>query len=148
MRILDFAKALAQPDISNNVKYTITQIRESGYMSLGQFIRDLPDLDLSWYQQLSGQVILGSENPTPASDLISTNMIILAEALALGEADAPLTDDDAVTNTQFLITLFSIESLKRKGLVNVFYDKISFASIHGDEPIVELTALGRQASKE
>lgn len=99
-----------------------------GYISVGDFLRDMNDNDLVNLLDISE-----NEERKEYSEIL-----LISEMLATGEglspSDNPQEFSDRMTQ---LIMLLAIESLHRKGLVKVYRENMSFGSDMADKVIVE-----------
>lgn len=100
---------------------------ENPYLSVGSFLQSMPDSDLKEIMN----TIEEDEDKALEYLVLLTEILCQAEGI-ISEDLSQLTER---TNT--MITYIVIESLKRKGLVNVFYNNMSFGDDYGDKIIVE-----------
>lgn len=103
-------------------------LSESGYMSVGDFLKSLSDYDVENLLKISGD-----ENSEQFSEIA-----LMAEMLAAGEGLTAFKDIDTFSQRidQFCAFL-AIESLARKGLVKIYYENVSFGEEMGNKIIVE-----------
>jgi hypothetical protein len=103
-------------------------LSESGYMSVGDFLKSLSDYDVENLLKISGD-----EDSEQFSEIA-----LMAEMLAAGEGLTAFKDIDTFSQRidQFCAFL-AIESLARKGLVKIYYENVSFGEEMGNKIIVE-----------
>lgn len=103
-------------------------LSNAGYISVGDFLRDMNDNDLVNLLDISED-----EEREEYSQIL-----LISEMLATGEGLSPSDNSEEFANrmTQ-LIMLLAIESLHRKGLVKVYRENMSFGSDMADKVIVE-----------
>ena len=99
-----------------------------GYISVGDFLRDMNDNDLVNLLDISE-----NEERKEYSEIL-----LISEMLATGEGLSPSDNTQEFSDrmTQ-LIMLLAIESLHRKGLVKVYRENMSFGADMADKVIVE-----------
>ena len=99
-----------------------------GYISVGDFLRDMNDNDLVNLLDISE-----NEERKEYSEIL-----LISEMLATGEGLSPSDNNQEFADrmTQF-ITLLALESLHRKGLVKLYRENISFGADMSDKVIVE-----------
>lgn len=103
-------------------------LSNAGYISVGDFLRDMNDNDLVNLLDISED-----EEREEYSQIL-----LISEMLATGEGLSPSDNSEEFANrmTQ-LIMLLAVESLHRKGLVKVYRENMSFGSDMADKVIVE-----------
>jgi hypothetical protein len=103
-------------------------LSESGYMSVGDFLKSLSDYDVENLLKISED-----EDSEQFSEIA-----LIAEMLASGEGLTAFKDIDTFSQRiDQLCAFLAIESLARKGLVKIYYENVSFGEEMGDKIIVE-----------
>jgi hypothetical protein len=100
---------------------------KSQYMPIGDFIKSLNDNTLEELNE-----ICGDENHPNFEEII-----LISEMLAAAEGTNIGGTPEVHQRLNLFITWMAIESLKRKGLVKVYYENISFGDDMGEKIIVE-----------
>jgi hypothetical protein len=103
-------------------------LSNTGYISVGDFLRDMNDNDLANLLNISEDEEC-DEYP---------QILLISEMLATGEGLSPSDNNQEFADriTQ-LIMLLAIESLHRKGLVKVYRENMSFGDDMANKVIVE-----------
>lgn len=109
------------------VRILALDLLENPYMTIGSFFNALSEPDL--YEIL--KIIDTDEEKALENILIVTEMLAQAEGLVSED----LSELTSRTNT--MLTYFVIESLRRKGLVKVYYENMSFGEDYEKKIIVE-----------
>mgnify|MGYP003704469103 CR=1 FL=1 len=114
---LDYAKVLASKDTLSVTRMLAAQLINGGYLSVGEFLKSLSDTDLQMLVNLT------DEKDTPHV----ADFIVMAEMLAIGEGcDSAVDSNEFQYRTQQMITFILLESLYRKGLVELTHENLSF----------------------
>lgn len=116
---------------NNNLAITrllATQIMETGYIVVGDFLKNMSDADL---KALTDNMEDDAENQYE-------DLILVSEMLATGEGCEPSQNDrEFEDRAQQLITLLVLESLHRKQMVKLYHENMSFHEDMGDKLLVE-----------
>lgn len=103
-------------------------LSESGYMRPGDFLKALSDSDVDTLLKIADD----EENPR------LDEVLLMAEMLATGEGLEQSQDSQEITNRMNTFCGFlAIEGLRRKGLVKVYHENISFGEDFENKIIVE-----------
>ncbi len=124
---INYEKVLESDDMSSVTKLLALKLMKTPYMSVGDFLQSLSDSDVESMVQM-----LEAKEKRLDDILIISEMLATAEGLD-GAADLDVFIDRSNQLTGFII----IESLKRKGLVKVYYENMSFGEDLGDKVVVE-----------
>lgn len=120
---------LKSKDVSSVTKLLATKLKENPYTTVGDYLQSLSDSDVETL--LTN--IDGDETEKNYSDVI-----LISEMLATAEGlDSSKDFDGMVKRTHYLVGFLTIESLRRKGLVKIHYENMSFGDELGDKIIVE-----------
>jgi hypothetical protein len=125
-----FEKILEQPNLSAITKETARRLMDTPYLQLGDWFKSLTNGDLT---VLNFMVENANEDINALEDLI-----VLSEMLARAEGADAIRVGDARANVNHFITLITIVSLHRKGLVDAFYENMSFGSDMADKIVAKL----------
>jgi hypothetical protein len=103
-------------------------LSESGYIRPGDFLKSLTDADVNTLLQIADD----DENTRLGE------ILLISEMLATGEGLEQSQDADGVRNRMNAFCAFlAIEGLRRKGLVKVYHENISFGEDFGNKIVVE-----------
>ena len=100
---------------------------KSQYMSIGDFIKSLNDNSLQELNNISED----ENHPNFEEMILITEMLAAAEGTNLGGTP------QVHQRLNMFITWLVFESLKRKGLVKVYYENLSFGDDMMDKIVVE-----------
>lgn len=124
---LDYDKITKEKSMPPFIRLLALDLIENPYLSVGSFLQSMSDSDLF---DLMDTV---EKNEDAAMEYI----ILLTEMLSQAEGIKSEDLSQLTERVNTMITYVVIESLKRRGLVNVFYNNMSFGDEYGDKVIVE-----------
>lgn len=128
---LNYEEILAHKESLAVTRLLASDIMKTGYINVGQFIKELSDADL---KTLTSKMEIEEDTGEPDY----ADLILISEMLATGEGcSQSATPEEFGERMNHLVMLLTIESLARKGLVKVYYENISFHEDMGDKLIVE-----------
>ena len=105
-----------------------TTLMNESYIVVGDYIQGLSDGDL--------KILLEEQDRTDTHAF--DNLMMMSEMLAIGEGcDGSTTVSDFKDRLEQFIVYLIMESLKRKGLVRVFYENMSFHHDTYDKRVAE-----------
>ena len=133
---VDLQAAINHPDLMAITKVTAIFIKNNGYHSVGKFLQALTDADLKSLLDVVDQQFEAADE-----DLIDDyeNIVLLTLMLADAEGVGIESVEQLSSNTNIFGVLLTMEGLKRKGLVTLMYDKISFGEDFKHEVVCRKT---------
>jgi hypothetical protein len=118
------------------VRILAYQLKQNPYYRIGPFLKGLNDKDLTELQEIcEAQVAMGDEAHDPFEAIM-----LLALMLAAAEG-VEITDDSIHHIANVMTALVTMEGLRRKGFVEVMYDKVSFGPEFSEEVVIKKTQL-------
>lgn len=127
---LSLPAVLSAQNVCAQVKMLAMRAQTGDYIIPGQYLKNLNDLDL--------ECLVNIADKCTFDDQALFNMVCLAEILSSTEGFPPLTDEEALKNVGFLITILTGIALERKGITTVVYDHISFAGSSESDVIIKM----------
>ena len=124
---INYEKVLYEERFLPVTRLLAADLIKSQYMPIGDFIKSLSDNTLEELNE-----ICGDENHPNFEE-----MILIAEMLAAAEGTNIGGTPEVHQRLNLFITWLVFESLKRKGLVRIFYENISFGEDMGEKVVVE-----------
>jgi len=124
---INYGKVLHEESFLPVTRLLAADLMKNQYMPIGDFIKSLSDDSL---EQLNE--ICDDENHPNFEEII-----LISEMLAAAEGTNIGGTPEVHQRLNLFITWMAIESLKRKGLVKVYYENISFGDDMGEKIIVE-----------
>jgi len=124
---INYGKVLHEESFLPVTRLLAADLMKNQYMPIGDFIKSLSDNSL---EQLNE--ICEDENHPNFEEII-----LISEMLAAAEGTNVGGTPEVHQRLNLFITWMVIESLKRKGLVKVYYENISFGDDMGEKIIVE-----------
>ena len=123
-----YDNVMKQKDFLPITRTLAIDLSESGYIRPGDFLKALTDSDVNALLKIADN----EENPR------LEEILLISEMLATGEGLEPSQDAEGVSHRMNAFCSFlAIEGLRRKGLVKVYHENISFGDDFGNKIIVE-----------
>jgi hypothetical protein len=124
---VNYAKVLHENNFLPVTRLLAADLMKSQYMSVGDFLQNLSVDTLSQLTEISEN----ENDPHFEEVVLITEMLAAAEGTNIGGAP------EVHQRLNLFITWLVVESLRRKGLVKVYYENISFGEDMADKIIVE-----------
>lgn len=124
---INYDKISKAKDFMPFVRLLAVDLIENPYLSIGTFLKGMSDSDLSTIMDL----IEEDEDSALEHILITTEMLAQAEGLVSEDLD------ELTSRCNIMMTYFAMESLRRKGMIRLFYENLSFGDDYGDKIIAE-----------
>lgn len=120
MFAIDLNKAANSPEMSAIVRMTARQIldNQTGYFKPGSWLKSVSTCDL--YMLIGAMEMMTDSEDDPLTE----QAIALAVILSAGEGVEMVMD--MLPRVGYLVQLLIMESLARKGLIDIMYDNVSF----------------------
>lgn len=127
--LLNFDRVISDSSIPAIIRFTFLQIRnrKNSYMTPGEFLRDLSDVDLQNLIDLA-DILYGKDNQESEFTVnrATNHLIILTLGLATAEGSMDINDATILSSLKMTITFITLESLFRQGLIELDRDKLSY----------------------
>jgi len=124
---INYEKVLHQETFLPVTRLLAADLIKNQYMPIGDFIKSLNDNSLEELNEISAD-----ENHPNFEE-----MILISEMLSAAEGTNMGGTPEVHQRLNMFITWLIFESLKRKGLVKIYYENISFGEDMGDKIVVE-----------
>ena len=125
---LVYGNIIKAKDLMPVTRALALDLSNTGYISVGDFLRDMNDNDLE-------NLLNISENKEREE---YSQILLISEMLATGEGLSPSDNaEEFASRMSQLVMLLAIESLHRKGLVKIYRGNMSFGADMADKVIVE-----------
>ena len=126
--VISYDNVMKAKDFLPITRTLAMDLSESGYMRPGDFLKSLTDADVDALLKVADN----EENPR------LEEILLISEMLATGEGLEQSKNSEQVTERMNAFCGFlAIEGLRRKGLVKVYHENISFGDDFGNKIIVE-----------
>jgi hypothetical protein len=134
--VINFKELLGNRDIPAVIKMAAMQLQKNSYQHPGEWIQSISDSDLALLEKLCSDC---SRVGTAEAEKSSVSVGMLSLVLSTGEG---MTINQEMLRSSFVnvITFIAAESLKRRGLVEINYENMSFAPETADLPLVRYSA--------
>lgn len=120
---------VVESDMLAVTRLLAANILKNPYMRVGDFIKNLADGDLEALRD-----IVEGDSDHPRFE----ELLVISEMLAKAEGLSTDTLDDMTKRTNMLCAMLTLESLFRKGLIELYHDNMSFGDEEGDKMIAKL----------
>ena len=130
---LNLDRIAAEPSFLAVTRFLAKRLLDNPYITIEEFLVTLSNEDLKIIQAVCEHVMHEDEDEQTRVE----ELILIANMLALGEGLDNANLDIVVERANQLSMFITLESLKRKGLVKLIYENMSFGEDMGDKPIVE-----------
>jgi hypothetical protein len=124
---INYHKVLHQETFLPITRLLAADLIKSQYMSIGDFIKSLKDNSLEELNEISEN----ENHPNFEEMILITEMLAAAEGTNLGGTP------EVHQRLNMFMTWLIFESLKRKGLVKIHYENLSFGDDMADKIVVE-----------
>jgi hypothetical protein len=126
--VISYDNVMKEKDFLPLTRTLAMDLLQSGYIRPGDFLKSLTDSDVDALLKIADN----EENPR------LEEILLISEMLATGEGLEQSQDADEFTNRMNAFCGFlAIEGLRRKGLVKVYHENISFGEDFGNKIVVE-----------
>jgi hypothetical protein len=133
--------------IKNKDCLSITRIlaadlQANPYYTVGQFLKNLNDVDLAELNDIVNcnfkhDLDEADEEEEPETDPRMADIVLLAEMLSRGEDVVSKSDEELLAKINQFMIFISIESLRRKGLVEAYHSNMTFGNDSEERVIVK-----------
>lgn len=135
---IEYDKIANSANFLSITRLTASQYKTNPYRKVGDFFRDISTEDLQVLSDVCENYASAVEDNGDYENVPHfEEVLLLGEMLAAGEGILDRSLDDVMQRTNQMVMYIAIESLNRKGLVNVYHDNFSFGEDAGDKMIVE-----------
>ena len=124
---INYEKVLHQETFLPVTRLLAADLMKSQYMSIGDFIKSLNDNSLQELNTITGD----EDHPNFEEMILITEMLAAAEGTNFGGTP------EVHKRLNMFITWLVFESLKRKGLIKIYYENLSFGDDMADKIVVE-----------
>ena len=125
---ISYDKVIKCKDFLPLTRTLAMDLSDSGYMRPGDFLKALSDSDVDTLLKITED-----EENTRLDEVL-----LISEMLATGEGLEQSKDAEQVSERMNALCAFlAIEGLRRKGLVKVYHENISFGEDFGNKIVVE-----------
>lgn len=125
---IQYDKVITDKKLMASTRLLASEIRTNGYKTVGEYLQELSDSDLSY--------LLDTSENTESEEF--SEIALLSEMLATAEGLDPSSSiDDFMMRTTAMIGFMACEGLFRKSLVKLYRENMSFGSDMGDKLLVE-----------
>lgn len=123
--------------IAPTIRLFAIDIQKNPYISVGEWFSKLSDRSVAELQDLAEGCVDANPEDEEQSEFYQ-QLILLSQMLAHAESTQNMSDTDYV-NEQFakLLTIITMVSLQRKGLIRVFYENLTLGRDMDDKCVAE-----------
>lgn len=133
---LNVDRCIADKSIPAVIRNLFVELRDKGYVHVGNFFKDLTDIDLETLKELAESTHPEATNVTDEQvENAYEHMALLGMALMVGEG-CELSIDNCELGLKLAITYTTVEGLFRRNLVEVIHENWSMDG-DGTLPVVK-----------
>jgi hypothetical protein len=125
---INYDQIIVEKNMLAITKLLAYSIKANPYMSPASFIKDMGSTDLELIQEVGDS---GADDPH------FNELILMTEMLAQAEGIPSMSMEEMNTRVNQFLIFITMESLKRKGLIRIFYENMSFGDDYLDKMIAE-----------
>ena len=133
MYIVNIDQCIADKSLPAIVRQLFTDIRAKGYLTAGDFYRDMSQPDLDILRDYVEATAEESERTQEERDKAMEIVTLLALGLTVGEG-LSVTEESVMDATRTVILYTSLEQLSRFNMCEVFRENWTM-DIHSDAPV-------------
>jgi hypothetical protein len=111
-------------------------LKENPYMSVGLFLKNISNSDLKILSDIVDQNF-NIDDDDEVGDPSLADVVLIAEMLSRAEGIISESDEQLMQKVNQFMMYISVESLRRKGLVRVYHENMSFGEDAEKRVVVE-----------
>jgi hypothetical protein len=133
---INYDNVISCKDCLSVTRLLAVDLKENPYMSVGLFLKNISNSDLKILSDIVDQNFnIGDDDEVTDPSL--ADVVLIAEMLSRAEGILSQTDEELMQKVNQFMMYISVESLRRKGLVRVYHENMSFGEDSEKRVIVE-----------
>jgi len=124
---INFDRVSKEKTFLSMTRLLALDLMNNPYLSIGSFVQSIPNGELEEFMHMVDK----------NEDKAMENVMIITEMLAQAEGLESEGIDELTERCNIMTTYITIESLKRKNFVDVYYENMSFGKEFSDKMIVQ-----------
>lgn len=137
---INYDKIITNKECLSITRILAADLQANPYYTVGQFLKNLNDVDLAELNDIvncnfNANLDEADDEEERETDPRMADIVLLAEMLSRGEDIVSKNDEELLTKVNQFMIFISIESLRRKGMVEAYHSNMTFGD-DGDERMV------------
>jgi len=133
---INYDNVVSCKDCLSVTRILAVDLKENPYLTVGFFLKNITDVDLKILSDIVDKNF-DIEDDDEVKDPGLADVVLIAEMLARAEGIISESDDELMQKVNQFMMFISVESLRRKGLVKVYHENMSFGEDAGERVVVE-----------
>lgn len=133
---INYDNVISCKDCLSVTRLLAVDLKENPYMSVGLFLKNLSNADLKVLSDIVDNN-WGIDEDEEVGDPSLADVVLIAEMLSRAEGIISESDEELMQKVNQFMMFISVESLRRKGLVRVYHENMSFGEDAEKRVVVE-----------
>jgi hypothetical protein len=133
---INYDNVISCKDCLSITRILAVDLKENPYMSVGLFLKNISNSDLKILSDIVDQNF-NIEDDDEVNDPSLADVVLIAEMLSRAEGIISESDEQLMQKVNQFMMYISVESLRRKGLVRVYHENMSFGEDAEKRVVVE-----------
>jgi len=133
---INYDNVISCKDCLSVTRLLAVDLKENPYMSVGLFLKNISNSDLKILSDIVDQNF-NIDDDDEVSDPSLADVVLIAEMLSRAEGIISESDEQLMQKVNQFMMYISVESLRRKGLVRVYHENMSFGEDAEKRVVVE-----------
>jgi len=133
---INYDNVISCKDCLSITRILAVDLKENPYMSVGLFLKNISNSDLKILSDIVDQNF-NIDDDDEVSDPSLADVVLIAEMLSRAEGIISNSDEELMQKVNQFMMYISVESLRRKGLVRVYHENMSFGEDAEKRVVVE-----------
>jgi len=139
---INYANIIMNKECMKITRILAADLQDNPYYTVGQFLKNLNDVDLAELNNIvncnfKADLDDVDEEEERETDPRMADIVLLAEMLSRGEDVVSKSDEELLTKVNQFMIFISIESLRRKGMVEAYHSNMTFGTDGKERVIVK-----------
>ena len=133
---INYDNVISCKDCLSITRILAVDLKENPYMSVGLFLKNISNSDLKILSDIVDKNF-NIDGDDEVTDPSLADVVLIAEMLSRAEGIISESDEQLMQKVNQFMMYISVESLRRKGLVRVYHENMSFGEDSEKRIVVE-----------
>lgn len=133
---INYDNVISCKDCLSITRILAVDLKENPYMSVGLFLKNISNSDLKILSDIVDKNF-NIDSDDEVTDPSLADVVLIAEMLSRAEGIISESDEQLMQKVNQFMMYISVESLRRKGLVRVYHENMSFGEDSEKRIVVE-----------
>ena len=124
---INYDNVIASKECLSMTRILAADLKNNPYMTVGDFLRNISKSDLAILSDIVEQH-MGFDEEDEVTDERMADFVLITEMLSRAEGLISEDDDDLTRKISQFMTMVTMESLYRKGLIKLYHENMSFGT--------------------